>query len=64
MTQLEFDVIEKLDGNDKQKIEYFIKLLLKQSKYRKLRDQIKRRKREINKGEILTHDELWKSLNV
>ena len=33
-------IIEKLDENDRDKIEYFAKLLLNQAKYKKLKNEI------------------------
>lgn len=60
----EMQYLEKLDHNDKEKVAYFIKLLLKQSKYQKLTEEISRRREEINQGESLSHDDLWEQLNV
>ena len=58
------DVLNKLDPEDKEKIIYFAKILLKQEKYQKLKKEIEERKREIEKGEVFTHEEIWKKLNV
>ena len=41
---------------------YFAKLLLKQEKYKKLKEEIEDRKKEIERGEIFTHDEIWNKL--
>ncbi len=58
------DILNKLDPEDKEKIIYFAKILLKKEKYQKLRKEIEERKKEIEKGEILTHEEIWNKLNV
>ena len=53
------NVIENLDKEDKEKVSYFIRLLLKQAKYRQLKEEIASRRDEIQRGETLTHDEIW-----
>jgi len=58
------EILSKLDPEDKEKIIYFAKILLRQEKYRKLKKEIEERKKEIEKGEILTHEEIWNKLNV
>ena len=60
----EFSVLKQLDDDDKSKIEYFIQLLMKQTKYKRLKEEIHARREEISKGEILTHDEIWTHLDV
>ena len=60
----EIEIINKLDQNDKEKVVYFIKLLLTKSKYDKLKKEISERREEIKNKEILTHDEIWDKLNV
>ena len=60
----EFSILEQLDDDDKYKIKYFIKLLMQQTKYNKLKDDIQARREEISKGETLTHDEIWNHLDV
>jgi len=57
-------IIENLEIEDKEKISYFIKLLLNKSSYQKLREEISDRREEINKEEILTHENIWNTLNV
>ncbi len=59
----EFSVLERLD-DDKYKIKYFIQLLMQQTKYKKLKEEIQARREEISRGEILTHDEIWNHLDV
>jgi hypothetical protein len=60
----EFNILEKLDNEDKYKIKYFIRLLVQQEKYNNLKDEIRSRRKEIAQDETLTHDELWTSLDV
>ena len=60
----EIEIINKLDQNDKEKVVYFIKLLLTKSKYDKLKKEISERRDEIKNKEILTHNEIWDKLNV
>ena len=60
----EFTVLERLDDDDKYKIKYFIQLLMQQTKYKKLKEEIRARREEISKGETLTHDEIWTHLDV
>ena len=57
------NILTKLDVEDKEKIIYFANLLLKQKKYQKLRKEIEERKKEIERGEIFTHEEIWEKLN-
>jgi len=58
------NILTKLDVEDKEKIIYFANLLLKQKKYQKLREEIEERKKEIERGEVFTHEEIWEKLNV
>ncbi len=60
----EFDVIEKLDKKDKEKVAYFISLLLEKKKYSNLLKEIKKRKAEIKKGQVFSHSEIWNRLDV
>ncbi len=60
----EIDVINKLDDYDKEKILYFVKLLLEKNKYKNLKKEIMERREEIKNKEILTHEEIWDKLNV
>ena len=60
----EFNIIEQLDEGDRYKIRYFIKLLIQQEKYNKLKKEIQSRRKEIEHGEVLTHDEIWTNLDV
>ena len=60
----EFNIIERLDDDDRYKIKYFIQLLMRQEKYNKLKEEIRSRRKEITQGEILTHDDIWTHLDV
>jgi len=64
MKAMGIDILKKLDKEDQEKVLHFIELLLKQQKYKKLREEIEIRKEEIEKGETLSHEEIWKQLNV
>jgi len=59
MKTIPLDVINNLQKEDQKKISYFVNLLLKEEKYKKLRKEISLRKKEIKKRNVLTHDEIW-----
>ncbi len=61
---LEKTLIDKLDHEDSEKVSYFVKLLMRQSKYRRLQEEVSERRQEIKRGDTLTHKEIWKDLNV
>jgi len=60
----EFDFFNKLDSEDKQKVIHFCRILLKQKKYKKLKKELEERLDEIERGEVLSHEEVWKDLDV
>ena len=64
MTVLTSTDLKRLDDKDQKKIDYFFKLILKKSKYKELRAEIKSRRKEIQDGETLSHDQLWQELDV
>ncbi len=64
MNTLDLKILERLDKADREKITYFLRLLLNKSKYKKLREEISVRRDEIAKKENLKHDELWNNLDV
>ncbi len=64
MAKSSAQVMELLDTEDKDKVAYFINLLLSQAKYRKLKKEIAKRRAEIKKGDSLTHSDFWNKLNV
>ena len=64
MSVAPINILEKLDQEDKDKVSYFIRLLLSQAQYRTLREELALRREEIQTGETLTHDEIWDSGHV
>ena len=56
------NILTKLDAEDREKIMYFANLLLKHKKYQKLRKEIEEREKEIERGEIFTHEEIWEKI--
>jgi len=58
------DSFELLVEEDREKIAYFLELLLEKEKYERTRQEIEQRRREISEGEVLTHDEVWSHLDV
>ncbi len=54
------DILSKLKPEDKEKIVFFSRILLRQEKYQKLKRKIEEREKEIREGETFTHDEIWK----
>jgi len=52
--------LEKLDKKDREKLLKLAKLLYEQKKYKKLREEVEERRKEIIKGEVLSHEEIWK----
>ena len=57
-------LFEKLDAEDQEKAAYFLKLLLEQEKYRKTKAELMERHDEVERGEVLTHEEIWSQLDV
>ena len=64
MTASTVNWIEKPDKEDKEKVSYFINLLLRRSKYQKLKREIAIRRKEIRNGDSFTHEDFWTELNV
>ena len=61
---LEKEVIDQLEKEDKEKLAYFLEILIKESKYQNLKEEIEDRRKEIKNGDILSHDEIWDQMNV
>ena len=59
MSKLSINLINNLQKEDQMKISYFVDLLLKKDKYKGLKKEIALRKREVKKGAVLTHEEIW-----
>jgi hypothetical protein len=56
------DVIESislLDKADQRKIAEFVQILLNRDKYQNLRKEVEARRAEIEKGEVVSHDDIW-----
>uniref|UniRef100_UPI00405706C0 hypothetical protein n=1 Tax=Candidatus Electronema sp. TaxID=2698783 RepID=UPI00405706C0 len=64
MAASEIGIIERLDQEDKEKVSYFIRLLLNKSKYQQLKKEVMSRREEIKSGETISHEDLWKQMNV
>lgn len=64
MNTSEISIIGRLDKDDKEKVSYFIRLLLKKSKYQALKKELAERRQEIESGETLSHEEIWGQMNV
>lgn len=56
--------VSLLDDEDRNKILELANILLKQSKYSKLRKEVEVRRNEIKRGEILSHEEIWQDKGV
>ena len=52
----------KLTPEDKILLERFAKLLLKRKKYTEMRKDIEKRRKEVEEGEYLTHEEFWRDI--
>ena len=52
----------KLTSNDKILLERFAKLLLEKEKYKKVREDIEKRRKEVKEGKYLTHEEFWRDI--
>ncbi len=60
---IDLSYLEKqLTPGDRDLLKRFINNLLKKEKYAQLRKEIENRRKEIEKGEYLTHEEFWKGL--
>ena len=56
------DIEEILEETDRDILIYFAYTLLKKEKYKKLREEIEKRREEIKRGEVLTHNEIWEKI--
>ncbi len=64
VAELDIDVLRRLDRDDREKMMYFLRLLLNQPKYAKLKEEVMRRREEVKRGDSLTHEEVWRRLDV
>ncbi len=62
MYDIDMRLIERLDKEDREKVAYFLKLLLEQAKYRRTKAEVSERRAEVERGEILTHAEIWSQM--
>ncbi|CAD7774137.1 hypothetical protein BLFGPEAP_01830 [Candidatus Methanoperedenaceae archaeon GB50] len=53
---------QKLSPSDRNLLRKFINNLLKKEKYTQLRKEIEDRRREVERGEYLTHEEFWEDI--
>ena len=58
------ETISLLNDEDKKKILELANILLRRNKYNKLRKEIEARRSEIRKGEVLSHEEIWRDKGV
>lgn len=58
------EVVSLLSDEDKMKILELANILLKQNKYNKLRKEIEARRDEIKRGEVLSHEEVWRDRDI
>jgi|Deesub1362B_J571_1020462.scaffolds.fasta_scaffold00123_31 hypothetical protein len=56
------EIISYLTEEDKKLLYEFAKKLLQGEQYRGLREEINKRREEIKKGKVLTHEELWSEI--
>jgi len=56
------NIITYLDEKDKEKVLFFAEMLIKQSKYDKLREEIQKRRKEINDNQVISHQDFWQDL--
>ena len=59
MATLKKNIINYLDEKDKSKVFFFAEVLLKHSKYEKLRVEIESRRKEIMENQITSHEDIW-----
>jgi len=58
------ETVSLLNDEDKKKILELANILLKQNKYNELRKEIEARRSEVRKGEVLSHEEIWRDKGV
>ncbi|MDQ1328458.1 MAG: hypothetical protein QG641_1743 [Candidatus Poribacteria bacterium] len=64
MMEKVIEVVSLLNNEDKKKILELANILLKQNKYNKLRKEIEARRNEVERGEVLSHEEIWQDKGV
>jgi len=53
------EIIPRLTDKDRELLYEFAKTLLKSDQYKSLREELEKRRKEIEKGQTLTHEEFW-----
>jgi pyrroloquinoline quinone (PQQ) biosynthesis protein C len=53
------EIIPRLTDKDRKLLYEFAKTLLKSDQYKSFREELEKRRKEIEKGQTLTHEELW-----
>ncbi|GAG86956.1 unnamed protein product [marine sediment metagenome] len=53
------DMWKTLDEKEQLIVIDFIEKILKSKRYKKLREEIKERREEVSKGEVISHEEIW-----
>lgn len=53
------EMLNTLDDKEQIVVMDFIQKILKSKKYKKLREEIKKRREEVSKGKIMSHEEIW-----
>ena len=64
MNTVEMSAITKLDYEHKEKISYFATILLRKSKYKKMKEEIAQARLQISNSDTLSHNDTWNSVNV
>ena len=64
MAVTNLDILDRLDEEDREKVSYFVSLLVSRAKYRRLKEEIEQRRREVEGGETLSHEEIWNQVDV
>jgi len=61
----DFDISQiekKLSPGDRNLLRQFLKTLLQKEEYARLRKEIEERRREVERGDYLTHEEFWRDI--
>jgi len=64
MSTFTLDNIDHLKTADKEKISYFLNLLLKKKEYNDIKKEISSRRKEIKLEKTISHDDIWNKLDV
>jgi len=53
------EIWKTLDDKEQIVVIDFIEKILKSKRYKKIREEIKERREEVGKGEVISHEEIW-----